>query len=106
MKATLEQLLPSSIEEEILNYLREQEREQQQNEGDQSIPHMPYTYSLYEKSMVGHHDSYVKAILHELLTAIERRGLLKNEYMKRLREHNQFDLFDLATIIPDFYIGR
>lgn len=94
--------IPSSIEEEILNYLRQQEQEQQQNEGDRT-PRVPQDSYSYPSD--SHNSSYIRTILNELLIAIDRRTRLRREYMKRLREHNQYDLFDLSKTIPNFYIG-
>lgn len=99
---------PAYLDEIVLNYLRLREREGQQNEDDQpsSKRSYGYSYGAQKSSSSDHHGgSHVKSILNDLLNAIERRGRFKNEYMKRLHEHNQFDLFDLATVLPDFYIG-
>lgn len=108
--ALFEKQLPASLEEDILNYLRQQERELQQNEGDQQIlPAFSYSYSYGKPSTSSssdHGNSYVKTILNDVLSAIERRGRLKTEYTKKLRAHNQFDLFNLSTIIPGFNIGN
>lgn len=102
--ATLEPQIPSTFEEDILNYLRQQEREQLQTEaGSVPLPRaVSYSYS-FSKSLS--HSSYVRTILDDLLKAIERRGRLKEEYTRQLRQHNQYELFDLSKIIPFFHIG-
>lgn len=105
---TLDMHIPSSLEEDILNYLREQERELQQHEGDKIVipPEISYTYSYPSEKSVSRTSSYIKTILNDVLIAIERRARFKHEYMKKLHEHNQFELFDLSKIIPNFYIGN
>lgn len=96
---TKNEAVPLSIEQDILNYLRQQENEGQAQED--AFSHLPYSFTESFD-----HGAFAKCILEDVLRAIQCRREMKKEHERQVRKHNQFELFDLSKIIPDFHIGK
>lgn len=86
--------IPSYFEEDVLNYLEQQQKTQCAGESDFKIP----------KILSGH--DCVTSILQDIVSAIEKQKQAKVVYDKTLRDHNQYDLFDLSKTIPGFCIDE
>lgn len=82
-----------TFHEDVLKYLREQNL--LDGEDEQFI-----------QDVSNFREEHVKEILEELLQKFERNEKLKEEYQERVKAHNQYPLFDLKEVLPDFQIGE
>lgn len=85
---------PSYYEEDVLRYLEQQQKLQCAGESDFKLP------KIHSATVC------INSILEDVLQAIEKRQQAKVEFQKALRAHNQYDLFDLSTIIRNFNIDE
>lgn len=83
---------PLAVHEDILKYLKEQDLLGAEDE----FLHQITNFS----------EQNVKQIVEDLLQRFERDQKLKDDYEERRKAHNQFPLFRLADILPDFKIGK
>lgn len=81
-----------NFEDQIINYLREQEIFAEDH--------------LRTFSLIVPPEEEVGIILDEIIDTVIKRTACKDRYDYTKLWHNQFPLFDFCDIIPDFCIGK
>lgn len=84
--------VPHSVTEDIIKYLEEQERFNIQGEGQVK----DFRYGI----------DRVRSVLEDIIKNIADRAQLIEEFEAQLKAHNQYPLFELDKIVPDFEIGN
>lgn len=83
--------VPSNFQDEIIKYLKHQERFLAYAESsDEKIANIQQEQELLVEDVTNLIDSLVELIV---------------KHDARMKAHNQYPLFDLSKIIPEFYIG-
>lgn len=89
----MDKLLPHSFEETILTYLRSQVA-------------APEDLSFDLEEVVVNPEDEIKIILEEIILKVNKRIACRDRYENLKTWHNQYPLFDLTMILPDFCIGK
>lgn len=84
-----------SLEERIIRYLRSQEIV-----GEVTL--QP-SFSLLDQRIAPEED--VGILLEQIISNVHKCVACKDKYANVTLQHNQYGLFDLSHIIPDFCIG-
>lgn len=80
--------------DQVLEYLMNQE---------QYVPEEDHYPELEPKEVV---EKTAKDVLSQLLTDVDNITSFKEAYAEKKQLNNQFELFDLTKIIPNFHIGK
>lgn len=83
--------IPQNFEETIINYLKSQES---------------YPEHLDLLSPEQSPEQEIRDILEEILFKVDKRIVCRDRYDNLKSWHNQYTLFELSSIIPDFCMGE
>ncbi|GJQ85394.1 hypothetical protein Trydic_g10168 [Trypoxylus dichotomus] len=84
--------VPLTVNEDIIRYLKEQDLLGEEEEE-------------FLQSITNFTEASIRQILEDLLKKFEKKQKLKDDYEERVEAHNQYFLFDLKNVIPEFQIN-